>query len=57
MNFKVQHYEHKSHFDYQVEYIDKEHETQIVRNPGKFFSKFGKLVPDHCLVTRIEGDV
>ncbi len=33
MNFQDQHYEHKPHVGYQVEYIDNEHETQIVRIP------------------------
>jgi hypothetical protein len=27
MNFQDQHYEHKPHFEYRVEYINKEHET------------------------------
>ena len=35
MNFQDQHCEHKTHFDYQVESVDNEHETQIVRRPGR----------------------
>ena len=27
MNFQDQHYEHKPHFEYRVEYINKEHEA------------------------------
>jgi hypothetical protein len=42
MNFQDQHYEHKPHFDYQVECIDNEHETQIVRSPGKGGPEYGK---------------
>ena len=41
-HFQDQHYEHKPHFDYQVESVDKEHETQIARSPGKVSSDCGK---------------
>jgi hypothetical protein len=34
-NFQGQHHEHKPHLDYQIESVDNEHETQIVRRPGK----------------------
>ena len=37
-----QHYEHKPHFDYEVECIDNEHETQIARSPGKVGPEYGK---------------
>ena len=46
-NFQGQHYEHKPHFDYQVESVDKEHETQIVRS-----SRYGML----CLVSNLARD-
>jgi len=39
-----QHYEHKPHFDYEVECIDNEHETQIARSPGKVGPECGKRV-------------
>jgi hypothetical protein len=54
MNFQGQHYEHKPYFDYQVEYLDNEHETHISSNPGKVGPECGICDPEHCLVERIE---